>query len=68
MSSLSENVTQVLTAGWDRLACIWDVDTGELLQVAVNVISQLCRYYEYNRNDHIILINVMGENNDNNNK
>lgn len=23
---------QVLTAGWDRLACIWDVDTGELLQ------------------------------------
>ena len=25
---------KVLTAGWDRLACIWDVDTGELLQVA----------------------------------
>ena len=24
---------KVLTAGWDRLACIWDVDTGELLQV-----------------------------------
>jgi len=23
---------QVLTAGWDRLACIWDAHTGELIQ------------------------------------
>lgn len=23
---------QVLTAGWDRLACIWDANTGELIQ------------------------------------
>ena len=48
-----QNVNQVLTAGWDRLACIWDVDTGELLQVTIDHPHH--RHHHHLHHDHYLL-------------
>ena len=36
---------QAVTAGWDRLACIWDTQTGQLLQQVIVILISTLNYY-----------------------
>lgn len=36
---------QAVTAGWDRLACIWDTQTGQLLHQVIVVLNNILNVY-----------------------